>query len=232
MLFDEKTRLRILHERRKTSTLRQTRAVISAFDVSRYNPRKSQLESEILMILKVARLGHPVIRTKAQPVPVDKIKTHDFQKLLDDMVETMHEYSGVGLAGPQVHLPLQVAVLEVEHHPRYADMPSVPLTYIINPDVTVLETEKLNEFEGCLSIPDMRAMVPRFKKVHVKALGRNGEMLDFIAEDFHARVIQHETDHLKGEVYLDRMPDMRTLAHLAEWQRYVLPELSRKESKD
>jgi peptide deformylase len=73
--------------------------------------------------------------------------------------------------------------------------------------------------------------VPRFKKLHVKGLGRNGETLDFVAEDFHARVIQHETDHLKGEVYLDRMPDMRTLAHLSEWQRYVLPEMNRKEEK-
>ena len=174
------------------------------------------------MILKVARLGHPVIRTKAQLVAVDKIKTHDFQKLLDDMVETMHEYIGVGLAGPQVHLPLQVAVLEVEKHPRYPDMPSVPLTYLINPVVTILDDTKIDEFEGCLSIPELRGQVPRFKKLHVNALGREGETLDFIAEDFHARVIQHETDHLKGEVYLDRMTDMKSLSHLLEWQRYVI----------
>jgi peptide deformylase len=184
------------------------------------------------MILKVARLGHPVIRMKAQPVALDKIKTHDFQKLLDDMVETMHEYIGVGLAGPQVHLPLQVAVLEVDAHPRHPDMPSVPLTYLINPVVTILETEKVDDWEGCLSIPDMRGKVPRFKKLHVKALGREGEVLDFVAEDFHARVIQHETDHLKGEVYLDRMPDMRTLGHLHEWQHYVLPEINRRESEN
>ncbi|HXN87238.1 MAG TPA: peptide deformylase [Candidatus Binataceae bacterium] len=187
------------------------------------------------MILKVARLGHPAIRTPALPVAVDKIKTHDFQKLLDDMVETMHEYIGVGLAAPQVHLSIQVAVLEVEHHPRYTDMPSVPLTYLINPVVTVLETDKtskIDDWEGCLSIPEMRGLVPRFKKLHVKALGRNAEPLDFIAEDFHARVIQHETDHLKGEVYLDRMHDMRTLAHLPEWQRYVLPALHHKEEED
>jgi peptide deformylase len=183
------------------------------------------------MILKVARLGHPVIRTKAQPIAVEMIKTHDFQKLLDDMVETMHEYIGVGLAGPQVHLPLQVAVLEVEKHPRYPEMPSVPLTYLINPVVTILDDSKVDEFEGCLSIPDFRGMVPRFKKLQVKALGRNAEPLDFIAEDFHARVIQHETDHLKGEVYLDRMPNLKSLAHLAEWQRYVLPEMNRKEEK-
>ncbi len=180
------------------------------------------------MILKVARLGHPAIRTSAEPVPPEQIKTHDFQKLLDDMVETMREYIGVGLAAPQVHLSIQVAVLEVEHHPRYPDMPSVPLSYLINPAVTVLDSDTIEEWEGCLSIPEMRGLVPRFKKLHVTALGREGEPLDFIATDFHARVIQHETDHLNGAVYLDRMPDMRTLAHLAEWQRYLLPEVQKK----
>src|SRR5580693_6148707 len=119
------------------------------------------------MILKVSRLGHPVIRTAAAPVEPKQINTPEFQTLLDDMVETMHEYIGVGLAAPQVHLSIQVAVLEVEHHPRYADMPSVPLTYLINPVVTVLDTDKtskIDEWEGCLSIPDMRGLVPRFKK--------------------------------------------------------------------
>lgn len=181
------------------------------------------------MILKVARLGHPVIRTSARPVPVEQITTHDFQKLLDDMVETMHEYVGVGLAGPQVHLSLQVAVLEVEGHPRYPDMPSVPLTYLINPTVTVLDGSTDDEWEGCLSIPDMRGLVARVSKVRVQALGRNAEPLDFVADGFHARVIQHETDHLKGDVYLDRMRDMRALSHLQEWHRYVLPALGRKD---
>ncbi len=190
------------------------------------NPRQECASS---LILKVARLGHPVIRTSAQPVPVEQITTHDFQKLLDDMVETMHEYVGVGLAGPQVHLSLQVAVLEVEGHPRYPDMPSVPLTYLINPSVTVLDNSTDDEWEGCLSIPDMRGLVPRVSKVRVRALGRNAEALDFVAEGFHARVIQHETDHLKGEVYLDRMRDMRTLSHLQEWHRYILPTLGRED---
>lgn len=174
------------------------------------------------MILKVARLGHPVIRTLAAPVDPRQIPTPEFQRLLDDMVETMREYSGVGLAGPQVHLSLQIAVLEVENHPRYPDMPSVPLTYLINPSVTVLDPAPLDEWEGCLSIPEMRGRVPRFKQLRVTALGRNGEPLDFVASDFHARVIQHETDHLKGEVYLDRMPDMKSLSHLPEWQRFVI----------
>ncbi|HTW86621.1 MAG TPA: peptide deformylase [Candidatus Binataceae bacterium] len=174
------------------------------------------------MILKVARLGHPAVRTAAQPVAADSIKTRDFQKLLDDMVETMHEYHGVGLAAPQVHLALQLAVLEVEGNPRYPDAPPVPLTYLINPVVTVLDDTKIEEWEGCLSIPDLRGVVPRYTQIRVTALGRNAEPLDFVAADFHARVIQHETDHLKGEVYLDRMAGMRTLSHLAEWQRFVI----------
>ncbi len=174
------------------------------------------------MILKVCRLGHPVVRTAARPVPPERIVTREFQKLLDDMIETMREYNGVGLAAPQVHLSLQVAVLECESNPRYPEAPPIPLACIINPLVTVLDPATIEDWEGCLSIPDLRGLVPRFKNVRVQALGRDGEPLDFVAADFHARVIQHETDHLKGEVYLDRMPNMRSLSHLAEFQRFVL----------
>jgi peptide deformylase len=178
------------------------------------------------MILKVARLGFPSVRMTAQPVAPEKIKTEEFQRLVDDMVETMHEYHGVGLAAPQVHLPIQLAVLEVQNHPRYPDMPSVPLTVLINPELTIIDRTVVEEWEGCLSIPDLRGLVPRFKELRVKALGRNAEPLDFVARDFHARVVQHETDHLKGEVYLDRMPDLRKLGFLDEWQRFLLPEKS------
>jgi peptide deformylase len=183
------------------------------------------------MILKVARLGHPVLRVPAHPVDPEKIPTPEFQRLLDDMVETMREYSGVGLAAPQIHLSRQLAVLEVENHPRYPEMPQVPLTYLINPVVTIIDRSPLDEWEGCLSIPEMRGRVPRFKQLRVTALGRNGEVLDFVASDFHARVIQHETDHLKGEVYLDRMPDMKSLSHLLEWRRYVIEPAARSAAK-
>jgi peptide deformylase len=174
------------------------------------------------MILKVARLGHPVIRTKAHLVKPEDIGRPEFQTLIDDMIETMHEYIGVGLAAPQVHLPLRMAVLEVANNSRYPDNPPVPLTVLINPVVTAVKREPIEDWEGCLSIPDFRGLVPRLKEVRVEALGRRGEMLDFIAQDFHARVVQHETDHLNGEVYLDRLPNMRSLSYLAEWQRYLL----------
>jgi peptide deformylase len=175
------------------------------------------------MILKVARLGFPSIRAAAQPVASTEISSRDFQKLIDDMIETMYEYHGVGLAAPQVHLPLQLAVLEVQSHPRHPDMPAVPLTVLINPEVTPAGEEKVEDWEGCLSVPDLRGLVQRFREVRVRATGRNGEALDFVARDFHARVVQHETDHLKGEVYLDRMPDLRQLGFLDEWQRFLLP---------
>jgi peptide deformylase len=175
------------------------------------------------MILKVARLGFPSVRAVAQPVAPGELSGRDFQKLIDDMIETMYEYHGVGLAAPQVHLPLQLAVLEVQSHPRHPDMPGVPLTVLINPEVTPVGGEKVEDWEGCLSVPDLRGLVPRFKEVRVRAIGRNGEALDFVARDFHARVIQHETDHLKGEVYLDRMPNLRKLGFIDEWQRFLLP---------
>jgi peptide deformylase len=181
------------------------------------------------MILKVARLGFPSLRAVARAVPVEEIRTPGFQKLIDEMIETMHEYHGVGLAAPQVHLPIQLAVLEVLSHPRYPDMESVPLTVLINPEVTATDSTKVEEWEGCLSIPDLRGLVPRFKEIQVRAIGRNAEPLEFAARDFHARVVQHETDHLKGQVYLDRMSNLRQLGFLDEWQRFLLPAQNRED---
>ena len=176
------------------------------------------------MILKVARLGFPALRIAASPVPPDRIKTPEFQRLIDDMIETMYEYNGVGLAAPQVHLGIQLAVLEVRDHPRYPEMPDVPLTVLINPEVTILDRTTVEDWEGCLSVPDLRGRVPRFKQLRVTALGRDGEKIEIVASDFHARVIQHETDHLKGEIYLDRMKDLRALGFVQEWQRYLMRE--------
>jgi peptide deformylase len=106
-------------------------------------------------------------------------------------------------------------------------MPRIPLSFLINPRVEIMDATTIEDWEGCLSIPEMRGIAPRYKQLRVMALGREGEELDFVASDFHARVIQHETDHLKGEVYLDRMTSLKSLSHLAEWQRFVL-EAARK----
>jgi peptide deformylase len=175
-----------------------------------------------MAILKVARLGHPVLRRPARPVPPDEIGAPETQRLIDDMIETMREYDGAGLAANQVHTLRQVAVIEVLENPRYPDAPQVPLTVVINPVVTPL-TEELEEgWEGCLSVPDMRGLVPRYAAVRLQCLDRDGQPVDLVAKEFFARVIQHETDHLNGVVYLDRMRDLSTLSHIAEWNKHWL----------
>jgi peptide deformylase len=173
-----------------------------------------------LAILKVARLGHPVLRRRAEPVPPAEIAHPATQRLIDDMIETMHEYVGVGLAAPQVHVGKQIAVIECESHPRYPDMPSIPLMTVINPVLTALGDAAGSDWEGCLSIPDLRGMTPRYRTVRLQAYGRKGERIELVASDFFARVLQHETDHLNGVVYVDRMPDLGTLSHREEWMRY------------
>ena len=173
-----------------------------------------------MAILKVARLGNPVLRTPARQVPAEAVRQPDFQRFIDDMVVTMHEYQGVGLAAVQVHESMQVAVLEVADNARYPGKDAVPLSVLINPDIAPLGDETEDDWEGCLSIPDIRGQVPRYKRLRVTALDRDGNALDFVAEGFHARVIQHEVDHLRGHVYMDRMPDLTTLTYLTELARY------------
>jgi peptide deformylase len=173
-----------------------------------------------LAILKVTRLGHPVLRRVADLVSIRDISRGETQRLIDDMVETMHEYDGVGLAANQVHVSRQIAVIEVASHPRYPEMAPIPLTVIINPVLTPLGDETQSDWEGCLSIPEFRGMTPRATSVRLEAYDRRGERFELVAKDFFARVLQHETDHLSGKVYLDRMRDLTTLSHLPEWMRY------------
>jgi peptide deformylase len=173
-----------------------------------------------MSILKVTRLGHPVLRQVTQNVSPRELESPALQKLIDDMIETMKEYDGVGLAADQVHESKQIAVLEVADNPRYPQKPNVPLAVLINPKITPLTEEMEEDWEGCLSVPDLRGRVPRYKSIRVQAWDRSGNELDFVAEDFHARVIQHEFDHLHGKVYLDRMRDFSTLTFLQEFARY------------
>ena len=175
-----------------------------------------------MAILKVARLGHPVLRQQAERVLPADIQSAQMQRLIDDMIETMHEYDGAGLAANQVHVSRQIAIIEVAKNPRYPDAPEIPLTVLINPVVTPTSEEIEEGWEGCLSVPDMRGVVPRYTAVRLECLDRQGKPVDLVAKDFFARVIQHETDHLNGIVYVDRIRDMRTLSHIAEWQRHWL----------
>ena len=161
-----------------------------------------------MAILKVARLGHPVLREKAQPVPLEAIRSAEVQRLIDDMVETMREYDGAGLAANQVHALLQVAVIEVGANPRYPDAPHIPLTVVVNPVVTPLTDELEEGWEGCLSVPGLRGAVSRFSMIRYHGFDQFGKPIDRVAEGFHARVVQHECDHLDGILYPQRMTDM------------------------
>jgi len=168
-----------------------------------------------MSILKVARMGHPVLRRPTPPLDPADVGSPAVQQLIDDMFETMNEYAGIGLAAPQVHESLRLFVAGVDDPDG-----GLPPVVMINPEIEPLSLAEENDWEGCLSIPEIRGLVPRYKRLRVTALDRDGKELDFVAEGFHARVIQHEVDHLRGHVYLDRMPDLSTLTYLTELARY------------
>ena len=163
-------------------------------------------------------MGHPVLRTKARAIDRADITTPAVQRLIDDMIETMVEYHGVGLAAPQVHegVRLFVAVLD---RGGESEVEPEPLA-IINPEITPIGDSLVEDWEGCLSIPDIRGRVPRAQEIVVRAFDRTGTRVEIRAADFSARVIQHETDHLDGVLFFDRMTSFESLTFLDEYSRY------------
>jgi peptide deformylase len=180
-----------------------------------------------MAILKVARMGHPVLRTKAEPIPPADIVTPRIQRLIDDMFETMVEYAGIGLAGPQVHESLRVfvaGVRDVSVADPVDDDEDMPLVTLINPEISIVGSERAEGWEGCLSIPDIRGLVPRAAEIQVLAYDRTGRRIRFAAKGLAARVIQHETDHLDGILFFDRMPSFESLTFMDEYRRYWVKE--------
>ena len=167
-----------------------------------------------MAILKVSRMGHPVLRRAARAVERAEIRDPRFQKFVDDMIETMHEYNGVGLAAPQVHESLRVFVAMLDSGE------DAEASVIVNPVIVPADDRLVEGWEGCLSIPDVRGRVPRSPKILVKAIDRQGRTLEIEADDFPARVIQHETDHLDGILFFDRMKSLTSLTYLDEYSRY------------
>ena len=176
----------------------------------------AQYNSWIVSILKVARMGHPVLRARALVLSKADVKRPGIQKLIDDMLETMVEYHGVGLAAPQVHESLRVFVAALGADDEAEAEPIA----IINPEITVVGNETVEDWEGCLSIPDIRGRVPRAREIKVRGLDRNGDRIALQAHDFAARVIQHETDHLDCVLFFDRMKAFESLTFLDEYSRY------------
>ena len=169
-----------------------------------------------MSILKVARMGHPVLRRRARALDRSDLKNPLLQKFFDDMIETMYEYHGVGLAGPQVHEGLRVFVAMLDEEPDEKS----EATVVINPEIIRNGPAVDDGWEGCLSIPEIRGMVPRHTDITVKALDRTGKGVELRLQGFPARVAQHETDHLDGVLFLDRMKSMQTLTFLDEYSRY------------
>ncbi len=171
-----------------------------------------------MSILKVARMGHPVLRARARALERTDIKKPMVQRLIDDMIDTMTEYRGVGLAAPQVHesLRLFVAVPGADDTAEPDGEPGV----FINPEITPVGSDSVDGWEGCLSIPDIRGRVPRAREIIVRALDRKGHPFELFPRDFPARVIQHETDHLDGVLFFDRMRSFESLTFLDEYARY------------
>ena len=174
-----------------------------------------------MAILKVALLGNPVLRILAEPVK--NIQAPEIQRLIDDMIETLREYRGVGLAAPQVHRSLQIALIEAEERTEDARQSPAPPSVLINPRIVPVTERMEEDWEGCLSIPDLRGKVPRYKEIEVQTHDRQGRLQTFQAGDFFARVIQHEVDHLNGTVFLDRMKSFESLSYLEEYARYWAP---------
>ena len=166
------------------------------------------------MILKVAKLGVKVLRAVAEPVDPKAVSRGDYEPFLSDLEDTMREYDGTGIAAPQVYTPLRVFLYEVHPETRKRKEPEVPLTALFNASYEGVGEELEKDSEGCLSVPFLLGrIVPRFATIRVRALDRAGKKVDFEASGYHARVLQHEIDHLDGLVYLDRMRDMKSLGY-------------------
>ena len=174
-------------------------------------------------------MGEPVLRRVARAVSVEELKSPAVQTLIDDMIDTMHDADGAGLAAPQVYESMRICVIEISKNPRYPDALDIPLTVLVNPVVTpavnspvdaLAPEESIAMYEGCLSVTGLRGRVVRPRRVRVQALDRLGKRLDFVWEGVRASVVQHETDHLNGVLYVDRA-DSKSLTFLREYERYT-----------
>jgi len=171
-----------------------------------------------MSILKVARMGHPVLRKAARKVEPAEIKTPAFQKLVDDLIETMREYDGIGLAAPQVHESVRLALIGIEE--GSGEDRTIRVLPVINPEVTPTTKDTGEDWEGCLSLPRLRGRVTRPNRITVRALDRRGNKVEFDLEGYPARVAQHEIDHLDGVLFIDRMKSFETLCFLDEYSKY------------
>jgi peptide deformylase len=173
-----------------------------------------------MAIFKIAKLGNPVLRQVAKPVDLNDLAGSTMQTFINDMIETMHHEGGVGLAAPQVNRSIQIVVLEYIENERYPDEVSIPLTVLVNPVLSDYSQETKEGWESCLSLVDFRGLVPRSTTVTLNAYNQQGNKIQKTVSDFEAVVLQHELDHLKGFVFLDRMKDLTQLSYQEEFEEF------------
>lgn len=173
-----------------------------------------------MAIRKIAAIGHPVLRQPSRPLSREELLSSAMQTLIDDLVETMHDADGAGLAAPQIYEPVQICALEVKDNPRYPYKPKIPLTVLVNPVLTPLGEETFDNYEGCLSVPNLRGLVPRYLRLRVQAWDRHGAALDYETQGITAGTYQHEVDHLQGVLFVDRVQDTKSLCTWQEFERY------------
>ena len=174
-----------------------------------------------MAVRRIIRMGHPTLRRVARPVKRMDIGGAPLKRLVDDMVDTLHDYGGIGLAAPQVGESLRLAIVEISGEPtRYGDIPALPLTVFINPEITVVNPDTAGYWEGCLSVPGLRGFVERPQHIRVSALTDTGSRQELELEGFLATVFQHEFDHLDGKLYIDRLHDPAKLVFEDEYLRY------------
>src|SRR6185295_20317577 len=172
-----------------------------------------------MAIRKIAQIGHPVLRQVARDVSREELALPATQRFIDDLVETMRDADGAGLAAIQVYEPIRICAIEVRNNPRYPYKPPIPLTVLVNPILTPAGDEQFDNYEGCLSVPNLRGMVKRFVHVRVQALDRDGKPIDEVVHGLKAGTYQHEVDHLRGKLFVDRA-DPSTFTTWTEFERH------------
>ncbi len=174
-----------------------------------------------MAVRKIIRMGHPNLRNVAEPVPTEAIGSSELNRLIDDMVDTLHDYGGIGLAAPQIDEPYRLAIIEIPGGPgRYGEIDAFPLTVFINPIITVVDEATAGYWEGCLSVPGLRGYVERPQHIRIDYTDIDGNPGNLEFQGFWATVFQHEFDHLDGRLYIDRISDSSKLVFEEEFVRY------------
>lgn len=173
-----------------------------------------------MSVLEIVHVGHPALRQRAAAVTREELASNQFRRLIDDLVETMRHANGAGLAAPQVRAPYRICAIEVNENPRYPYFPKIPLTILVNPEVKPLSSRTFENYEGCLSVPNLRGLVERHAEVEISFWDRDGREVTRTVRGLTAGVYQHEIDHLDGMLFLDRVTNTQSLTTLDEFERF------------